>query len=65
MFAKCATMCCTCASGIFCLAGNGDDDYSPASVEEVIRRIRAGEYADDRDMMIRFVKAHGVKMEDE
>ena len=58
MFAKCGTKCCVCGRK-FCLAGEGDDDYTPASVETVLRRLEMKKYADHREQMIEYVKAHG------
>ena len=62
MFAKCGTKCCTCGRK-FCLAGDGDDDYTPASVKTVLKRLEKGEYSDRREQMIEYVKAHGYDWE--
>ena len=51
--------CWTCAAGCAgCLAGNGDDDYSPASAHELINRIMHNKYPEHRDAMISFLKDH-------
>lgn len=45
MFPDCAgRQCCVCKCGNFCLAGNGDDDFSLASKEEIIERLDKGGY---------------------
>ena len=38
MFSDCSGECFSCACSGFCLAGHGDDDCSPASKEEVLKR---------------------------
>lgn len=38
MFSSCAGKCYTCACTSGCLAGHGDDDYVPASKEEIVNR---------------------------
>lgn len=43
MFSDCSGECCVCGGG-WCMAGHGDDDFYPASKEEIIDRLRAGEY---------------------
>lgn len=45
MFSDCAGLqCCICECGDFCLAGNGDDDFSLASKEQIIKRLNEGGY---------------------
>ena len=39
MFSDCSGECCVCACGGFCLAGIGDDDFSPASKEKNHREL--------------------------
>lgn len=49
--------CCICsAGGGCCLAGIGDDDYSPATKEQVIERLDNNKYYLDRDEMIQYLK---------
>ena len=38
LFSDCSGDCFSCACSGFCLAGHGDDDYTPASKEEVLKR---------------------------
>lgn len=51
MFSNCSGECCLCACGGGCLAGNGDDDFLPASKEQIIERLDKGEYKDYTQMM--------------
>ncbi|WP_405328512.1 hypothetical protein [Fibrobacter sp.] len=58
MFSSCCDRCATCAlgAGHGCLAGHGDDDYVPANKQEVIDRLDAGDYCNDRQAMIDYLK---------
>lgn len=56
MFSDCSGECCVCACGNFCLAGHGDDDYSPASKDEVIKRLDNNRYPSYRNSMIQYLK---------
>ena len=56
MFSECSGECCVCSCGDFCIAGNGDDDYNPASKEQVIRRLNKGEYKGYEQTMKRYLK---------
>ena len=51
MFSDCSGECCVCSCGDFCLAGHGDDDFWPASKEQVVNRLDNGKYVSYRDMM--------------
>ena len=57
-FPICGSKCpiCRCAE-FFCLAGNGDDDYSPATKEQVIKRLDEGSFNSKRAMMIKYLKS--------
>ena len=44
MFSDCSGKCCLCACGGGCLAGHGDDDFWPASKEQIIERLDKGQY---------------------
>ena len=49
--------CCICSvAGGGCLAGIGDDDYSPATKEQVIERLDNHKYEWDRKKMIQYLK---------
>ena len=48
--------CCICSAGGGCLAGIGDDDYFPATKEQVIKRLDNNEYSQHRDEMIQYLK---------
>ena len=46
MFSKCATKCAICSMGDGgCLAGSGDDDFFPASNEELENRLKDSKWA--------------------
>ena len=57
-FPKCLPDCSICANAdISCLAGNGDDNYRPATKEQVIDRLNSSEYnSRSIEMMIKFLK---------
>lgn len=55
LFSECSGNCCVCACGSFCLAGHGDDDYSPAQKEQVIERLNKNKYPLYRDEMIKYL----------
>ena len=60
MFSDCSGECCVCACGNFCLAGHGDNDYSPASKEEIIKRLDEGRYSSWREYMVEhLLKCYG------
>jgi hypothetical protein len=48
--------CAICGCGGGCLAGIGDDDYTPASKEQVIERLENNKYSHYRDQMINYLK---------
>lgn len=58
MFSDCSGECCVCSVGDGCMAGHGDDDYSPASKEQILRRLKTDAYGSYRDYMIGFLKSH-------
>ena len=60
MFTDCAGECCVCACGDFCLAGHGDDDFAPATNEQIIQRLNNGKYSNYRDKMIGELARRGV-----
>lgn len=60
MFSDCSGECCICACGGFCLAGHGDDDFSPATKEQVIKRLNEGSYPRYRQTMINYLKQFGI-----
>ena len=60
LFSDCMD-CCICRAGDGgCLAGIGDDDFYPATTEQIIERLRAGEYSHDKDKMIAELVRRGV-----
>jgi len=56
MFSDCTGECCVCMCAGCCLAGHGDDDYSLASKNQIIKRLDNGEYPDYRKLMIDTLK---------
>lgn len=60
MFSDCSGECCVCACGNGCLAGHGDDDFSPASSQQIIERLNNGEYPNYRQTMIGELLKRGV-----
>lgn len=48
--------CCICGAGSGCLAGIGDNDYYPATKEQVIERLNNNKYEWDRKKMIKYLK---------
>lgn len=59
LFSDCGGECCVCSSGGFCLAGHGDDDFSPASKEKIIERLDKAGYPHDKDYMIQYLAKLG------
>ena len=55
MFIACSGECCVCECGRCCLAGNGDDDFSPATKDEIIERLDEGQYPAYRQYMIDYL----------
>lgn len=55
MFSDCSGECCVCSVGDYCLAGHGDDDYSPASKDQVIERLKNNEYPRYRQVMLDYI----------
>jgi hypothetical protein len=60
MFSECLGKCCICASEGGCLAGHGDNDFSPATNEQIIKRLDKGEFLNDRDRMIKDLETRGI-----
>lgn len=56
LFPDCITKCHICALGGHCIAGNGDDDFSPASKEKIIDNLDHDYYPSDTNRMIRYLK---------
>ena len=52
----CSGECWLCARGRGCLAGHGDDYFSPASKEQIIDRLEKGEYPNYTKMMKEHLK---------
>ena len=59
-FTDCSGECCICACGDCCLAGHGDDDFSPATNEQILERLKNGNYPNYRQMMIDELARRGV-----
>lgn len=56
MFSDCSGECCLCGVGQGCLAGHGDDDFYPATKEQIIERLDNGQFPSYRQMMIDHLK---------
>ena len=59
LFSDCSGECCVCACGGGCLAGHGDDDFYPATKEQVIDRLDKAQYKDYKDYMIGYLAGMG------
>ena len=57
MFTECSGECCVCACGGGCLAGHGDDDFSPATKEQIIERLDKGQYKECTEYMKMYLKS--------
>lgn len=55
MFSDCSGECCVCANGGYCIAGHGDDYFSPASKERIIDNLNKGKYPSHTDYMIKYL----------
>lgn len=56
LFSDCSGECCLCGVGRGCVAGHGDDDFYPATKEQIIERLDKGQYPSYRQMMIDHLK---------
>ena len=56
LFPDCSDCCICAAAGNGCLAGIGDNDYYPATKEQVVERLDRGAYDLNRDKMINYLK---------
>lgn len=52
----CSGECCLCACGRGCIAGHGDDYFSPASKEQIIDRLNKGEYPGYTEVMKKYLR---------
>ena len=59
-FTDCSGECCVCACGGGCFAGHGDDDFSPATNEQILERLKNGTYPNYKQMMINELARRGV-----
>lgn len=56
MFSSCSGECAVCSAGSSCLAGNGDDDFSYATKEQLLERLKTNKYESYRKLMIDTLK---------
>lgn len=56
VFSNCSGECCVCAFDNVCVAGHGDDDFVPASKEQIIQKLDNGYFPNDREYMIDYLK---------
>ena len=62
-FTDCSGPCCLCALD-FCLAGHGDDDYIPASKEQIVERLEKGQFSSQRKTMADYLlERYGVQFD--
>lgn len=60
-FTDCSGPCYLCALD-FCLAGHGDDDYIPASKEQIMERLDKGQYSSQRKEMTDYLRrVYGIE----
>ena len=66
MFSGCSGECILCSCHGCCLAGHGDDDFYPATDEQLLQRLdelNNKQYTDDRkDIIIAELKRRGVSI---
>lgn len=55
MFSNCSGECCVCAHNWCCIAGHGDDDFSPASKERIIENLDKDFYPSYTNYMIKYL----------
>lgn len=55
MFSNCSGECCVCANHRCCVAGHGDDDFFPASKEQIIENLDMGLYPRYIDYMVKYL----------
>lgn len=55
MFSDCSGECCVCANGGCCIAGHGDDDFSPASKDQIIENLVKCRYPYYTEYMIQYL----------
>ena len=60
LFTDCSGECCVCAFGGICLAGHGDDYFLPAKNEQILERLKNGNYPNYRQIMIDELAKRGV-----
>ena len=57
-FTDCSGDCCICNSDGGCLAGHGDDYFRLASQKQLIERLDANRFPDDRPKMIAALRCY-------
>ena len=56
MFSQCSDECCVCACGEpGCIAGPADDDFYPATKDEIINRLYTNKFSSSRDYMVSYL----------
>jgi hypothetical protein len=56
MFSDCSGECCVCSCAGGCLAGHDDDDFTPATKEQIIERLDDNKYSRYHDYMKLYLK---------
>lgn len=60
----CAGKCSICGNEI-CLAGNGDDEYVPATADQVIERLKTEQYSRYRGTMLWYLQSKGIEYKED
>ena len=53
----CVDKCCICRNSGNCLAGNGDDDFIPATKEQIEERLKDDRYSAYQDKLRNFIES--------
>ncbi len=53
----CVDKCCICRNSVNCLAGNGDDDFMPATKEQIEERLKDDRYSAYQDKLRNFIES--------
>lgn len=57
LFPNCFNKCNICGAYGMCLAGNGDDDYYPATKEQIVDRLKKGSFSSyEKDIMKKYLE---------
>lgn len=60
LLARCSDKCCICGCNYLCFSGNSDDDFYPATNEQLIERLKKDQVSYNREMIIDELRKRGV-----